>query len=240
MLAFANSNHTSGASAASRGGVRRTRRILAIALGASLVSLANASAVGAAADRSTQPVVQIWDGTPLGESTLVRTDAGISASYRTSGVPAGQAVTLWFVVFNNPSACSGPCGAVDLFFNPAAGGDFLVGAGHVIGGSGTANFGASLRVGDISGSAFAEIGMPERSVGLTNPRGAQVALLLHSHGPMLSGADLVSQLGSFTGGCQVFQGDLEMPGSGLADGPEDVPDAIGECSTIQASVHFAS
>lgn len=191
-----------------------------------------------AAERSTQPVVVIWDGTPVGTSTLVRTDAGISASYHATGVPAGQAVTLWFVIFNNPSACAGPCGAVDLFFNPAAGGDFLVGAGQVTGASGSANLGASLRVGDTSGSAFPEIGMPERSVGLTNPRGAQVALLLHSHGPKLSGQALAWQLSSFTGGCEVFQGDLEMPGSGLADGPEDVPDAVGECSTIQASVHF--
>jgi hypothetical protein len=215
-----------------------TAALQAIALAAALL-LASATGVAASsAERSTQPVVQIWDGTLVGTSSLVRTDGGISAVYQTTQVPAGQAVTLWFVVFNNPAACDGPCGAVDLFFNPAAGGDFLVGAGHVIGASGSANFGASLRVGDTSGSAFAEIGMPERSVGLTNPRGAQVALLLHSHGPKLSGQALASQMSSFTGGCQVFQGDLEMPGSGLADGPEDVPDAVGECSTIQASVHF--
>jgi hypothetical protein len=219
---------------------RRARALVSIVLASLLTGLGGAVASAESADRSAAPVVQIWDGTPLGESTLVRTDAGISASYRSSGVPAGQAVTLWFVIFNNPSACSGPCGAADLFFNPAAGGDFLVAAGNVIGASGTANFGASLKVGDTSGSAFPEIGMPERSVGLTNPRGAQVALLLHSHGPKLGGPDLVAQLSTFTGGCQVFQGDLELPGSGLADGPEDVPDAIGECSTIQASVHFAS
>lgn len=217
-----------------------TRRTPAITLAAVLSLVLSAPAAAESSDSSTQPVVQIWDGTALGQSTLVRTDSGISASYRSSAVPAGQAVTLWFVIFNNPSACAGPCGAADLFFNPAAGGDFLVGAGHVIGGSGTANFGASLKVGDTSGSAFPEIGMPERSVGLTNPRGAQVALLLHSHGPKLTGPDLVAQLSTFTGGCLVFQGDLELPGSGLADGPEDVPDAIGECSTIQASVHFAS
>jgi hypothetical protein len=217
---------------------RPMRRAVALGLAGLLTMVAATTVAADSAERSTQPVVQIWDGTPLGNSTLVRTDSGISASYHSSGVPAGQAVTLWFVVFNNPAACTGPCGAVDLFFNPAAEGDFLVGAGHVIGGSGQANFGASLQVGETSGSAFAEIGMPERSIGLTNPRGAQVALLLHSHGPKLSGEALASQMSSFTGGCQVFQGDLEMPGSGLADGPEDVPDAIGECSTIQASVHF--
>lgn len=37
----------------------------------------------------------------LGSSTLVRTDSGISATYRTEGLPSGQAITMWFVVFNN-------------------------------------------------------------------------------------------------------------------------------------------
>jgi hypothetical protein len=196
-------------------------------------------ASAAPADRSTQPVVQVWDGTPVGTSSLVRTDTGISASFHSSGLPAGQAVTLWFVVFNTPGACTAPgCGLDDILFNPAAGADFLVGAGHVIGGSGIGNFGGHLAVGDTSGSAFPEIGMPDRPVGLTNPRGAQVGLLVHSHGPALTGTDLAAQLSSFTGGCTVFLGDLELPGSGIADGPEDVPDAVGECSTLYASVHM--
>jgi hypothetical protein len=207
---------------------------------AGLLSVALGSGVAmAASDRSTQPVVQIWDGTPTGTSTLVRTDSGISASYHSSGLPAGQAVTLWFVVWNNPSACApGPCGAVDLFTNLSAEGDFLFGSGHVIGTSGIGNFGAHLAVGDTTGSGFSEIGMLDRPIGLTNPRGAQVALLLHSHGPAVPGATLSSQVSSFTGGCTVFLGDLEFAGSGLADGPEDVPDAVGECSTIRASLHL--
>jgi hypothetical protein len=200
-------------------------------------TLGMGSVLATSAGRSTQPVVQTWDGTVVGTSTLVRTDTGISASFHSSGLPAGHAVTMWFVVFNNPAACVAGCGLDDILFNPDAGGDFLVGAGNVIGGSGTANFGGSLTVGDTSGSAFPEIGMPERSVGLTNPRGAIVGLLLHSHGPMVPGQALASQLSSFTGGCTVFLGDLELPGSGIADGPEDVPDAVGECSTIQASIH---
>jgi hypothetical protein len=215
------------------------RSSIAVALGALLtLTLGTGTTLAAPAGRSTQPVVQIWDGTPVGTSTLVRTDAGLSASFKSSGLPAGQAVTLWFVVFNNPSACFGGCGLDDLLFNVAAQGDFLVGAGNVVGGSGTANFGAHLTVGDVRGSAFPEIGMPDRPIGLTDPWNAQVGLLLHSHGPMVPGQVLASQLSSFTGGCTVFLGDLELPGSGLADGPEDVPDAVGECSTLLASVHM--
>lgn len=204
------------------------------------LTLGTGVALATPAARSTQPVVQTWGGTPVGMSTLVRTDAGISASFQSSGLPAGQAVTLWFVVFNNPAACApGPCGLLDLL-DPAqaAQGDFLVGAGKVIGGSGTGNFGAHLAVGDTRGSAFLELGLGDRVIGLTNPWGAQVGLLLHSHGPMVPGDVLASQISSFTGGCTAFLGDLEATGSGIADGPEDVPDAVGECSTIQASIHL--
>jgi hypothetical protein len=217
--------------------MRRTSMALAL-VGLLSLTLGLGVTLATPAARSTQPVVQTWDGTQVGASTLVRTDAGLSASFTSSGLPAGQAVTLWFVIFNNPSACPGTCGLADLLFNEAAAGDFLVGAGHVTGSSGTANFGAHLAVGDTRGSAFPEIGMPARPIGLTNPRGAQVGLLLHSHGPVVPGQVLASQLSSFTGGCTVFLGDLELPGSGIADGPEDVPDAVGECSTILASVHL--
>jgi hypothetical protein len=217
--------------------MRRPSIALALA-GLLTLTLGVGTTLATPAARSTQPVVQTWDGTPVGTSTLLRTDAGISATFRTSGLPAGQAVTLWFVIFNNPAACVAGCGLDDLLFNPSAGGDFLVGAGHVVGASGTANFGGHLGVGDTSGSAFPEIGMPDRPIGLTSPWGAQVGLLIHSHGPMVPGQVLASQISSFTGGCTVFLGDLELPGSGIADGPEDVPDAVGECSTIQASIHL--
>ncbi len=217
--------------------MRRTSMALVLA-GLLSLTLGLGVTLATPAARSTQPVVQTWDGTQVGISSLVRTDAGVSASFKSSGLPAGQAVTLWFVVFNNPSACAASCGLADLLFNEAAQGDFLVGAGHVTGGGGRANFGAHLAVGDTRGSAFPEIGMPDRPIGLTDPWNAQVGLLLHSHGPMVPGQVLKAQLSSFTGGCTVFLGDLELPGSGIADSADDVPDAVGECSTILASIHM--
>jgi hypothetical protein len=215
--------------------------LVAVAVTALLsLTLGMGAALAMPAGQSTQPVVWTWDPTtPVGTSTLVRTDAGISATFHSSGLPAGQAVTMWFVIFNEPEACfATPCGLADLLFNEDAEGDFLVGAGTVIGGSGSGDFAGHLQVGDVRGSAFPEIGIPERVIGLTNPRTAQVGLLLHSHGPKVPGQLLASQLSSFTGGCDVFLGDLELPGSGIADGPDDVPQAVGECSTIQASVHL--
>jgi hypothetical protein len=207
-----------------------------------VVALAVAVAAGSslpaypASDQVTSAdVFWIWDPTAAtGTSTLIRTDSGISASLRTSELPPGTANTLWFVVFNNPSACATrPCLAPDLF-NPAVQGDFLYGGGNIVGGSGSSGFGGHLPVGDNSGSGHLEIGTGGLAVGLLDPRGAEVHLLVHSHGPAMTGQTLKAQISSFLGGCQVFLGNAY----GIAQEPEDVPLAEGECSTIQASVYM--
>jgi hypothetical protein len=184
-----------------------------------------------APNSTTSDVHWTWDPvTVVGTSRLVRTEAGISASLQSSGLPAGQAVTMWFVVFNFPEFCaSSPCGPADMG-NPAVRFDALYGGGHVIGGNGTANFGGYLTVGDASGSLFVEQGMP--GVGLLNPLGAEVLLMLHVHGPAGTGQLLKAQVSSFLGGCETFLGP-----DGVADGPEDMPVSIGECSTVQVSMH---
>lgn len=174
-----------------------------------------------------------WDPAPVGSSTLVRTDSGISATFQTSGLDSGHVMTLWWVIFNHPDKCAtSPCGPNDLF-GEVAGGDFLFAAGRVVGGSGKATFAGQLSVGDDSGSAFYEIGMPELALGLSNPHGAEVHLLVHSHGPAVPGRTLQAQLSSFLGGCE------EMLGNdfGLAEGPEDMPTERGQCVTFQGSVH---
>jgi hypothetical protein len=237
--------HREAAADRARAGVRAAphhpvsiKRLVVAASVAALISVSVGLGTVAAADRSTGPVFQLWDGEVVGWSSLVRTSAGISATVHTTALPAGQAVTLWFVVFNNPSACGGPaCGLADLLFNLDAEGDFLIGGGHVTGNADGVTIAGALRAGDVRGSAFPEIGMPDRPIGLTNPLGAQVSVLLHSHGPAATGTTLEAQISSFTGGCTVFLGDLELPGSGIADDAGDMPDALGECSTVQGSVY---
>jgi hypothetical protein len=191
------------------------------------------SAFRGAANPTTSDVHWTWDAvTVVGRSSLVRTETGISASFHGEQLPAGQAVTMWLVIFNYPQFCaSSPCGPADMA-NPDVKFDALYGGGHVIGGSGSANFGGQLPVGDASGSLFNETGMPERAVGLLNPLGAELLLMLHSHGPAGTGQVLKAQISSFLGGCEVFLGP-----DGVADGPEDVPVSAGECSTIQVSAH---
>jgi hypothetical protein len=193
----------------------------------------SARVIAAGSQRTTSPAYWFWDPVnAAGTSTLVRSENGVSFTYKTSSLPPGQVVTVWVVVFNNPSACAThPCTFADMGpGNPAARSDFLYGGGHVIGGSGTGNFGGHLRVGDASGSGLAEIGGP--ALGLLNPMTAEIQLALHSHGPAVPGQVIKAQLTSFLGGCQQFLGP-----DGIADGPEDMPVNVGECSTFQGSIH---
>jgi hypothetical protein len=213
-----------------------TSRGLALVAGGAIALQGSSGATltaGAAQGSTTSPAYFNWDpANAAGTSMLVRSEHGVSFSYSTSGLAPGHVVTVWVVVFNNPAACATrPCTPADMGAgNPAAEGDFLWGGGHVIGGSGRANFGGHLRVGDVSGSGLAEVG--GTALGLLNPMTAEIQLALHSHGPAVPGQVLKSQLTSFLGGCQVFLGP-----DGIADGPEDMPVNVGECSTFQGSVH---
>jgi hypothetical protein len=212
--------------------------LTALLSGAALVTAGLAGMAPAVADtgsvQSTEPVYATWDASHvIGSSRLVRSPNGITAVLQTTGVPSNQAITLWFIVFNNPSACiDTPCSLIDLLFNPDAAGDFHHGGGLVTGNSDHATFAGHLAVGDVSGSGREEIGMGP-AVALSAPYQAEVLLAVHSHGPKQAGLALKSQLSSFTGGCAVFLGD----GFGWAQEPDDMPDEPGECTTFQYSRH---
>lgn len=125
-----------------------------------------------AGQTSLTPVPAAW-------STLSSGAAGATMTLHTSQLPAGDAVTVWWVVFNNPAACAGGhfgfrCGPGDLH-NAAANPSVLYAAGHVIGGNGTGDYGARLQTGDSTGALFGP--------GLVNPTGADIHLVVHDHGP---------------------------------------------------------
>jgi hypothetical protein len=185
----------------------------------------------AAAKPTVSPAYNLWDPvTQIGQSRLVRSADGISATFQTSGLVPGAAITLWFGVINNPQACaSSPC-TLDDTANPDVQADFLYGGGTIVGSSGKATVAGRLAAGDPSGSAFIEFG--GEGIGLLDPQQAEVLLLLHSHGPAQSGQLLKAQISSFLGGCEVFLGP-----NGFASGPGDIPDEVGECSTFRISMH---
>lgn len=104
------------------------------------------------------------------KAELVRMDHGIYMNVQTKDLEPGHVVTMWYVVFNNPEACSGgECGEDDVF-NLNADGSFILNDdgsppmnleaweaiqlsllradGMVVGPDGTAEFRGHLPVGD--------------------------------------------------------------------------------------------
>ena len=147
------------------------------------------------------------------------------------GVVPGYAYTFWFVVFNEPEDCITPdgmgglmCGESDVFVDPApAVVDILFGGGAIAGNDGWIRLGGHRKRNDNSGSVYAFLGVADPP-GLNDPHGAEVHLVLRSHGPTVAGM-LADQIGSFEGGCAVF---LDPP---------EIADEAGECSDIHASIH---
>jgi hypothetical protein len=128
----------------------------------------------------------------VGTSKLVRNSQGISLTLHTTGITPGDAVTVWWVIFNNPEACGGsPCGLADLG-NPAVNASVLFAAGHVIGGGNSTSFASHLNVGDVSEALFGP--------GLLDPFNAEVHLVVRTHGPAIPGM-VDEQIHEFAGGC---------------------------------------
>lgn len=180
------------------------RRILSsafVALGVALIGIP-VQAAPATSDTGDMH----WFGTATAvapgtaTSTLVRNSSGVSATIHTVGLPGNTADTVWWVVFNHPTACSHPmggarCGLKDLFV-PAVAASVQFAAGHVVDADGTADYGAHLSVGDTSGCASAALPCN----GLFDPRTADVHVVVRTHGAPLPGL-IDEQISTFNGGC---------------------------------------
>ncbi|MDX1615107.1 MAG: hypothetical protein R3300_12415 [Candidatus Promineifilaceae bacterium] len=132
---------------------------------------------------------------PGSSAHLVTNDRGATLQVNTSGLTPGHALTVWWVIFNYPENCTGgECGLDDAFPPPGnveAGASVSFAAGHVIGDDGQGNFGAHISVG---GDAA------PWTVGLLEPRTAEVHFVLRDHGPAIP--ELVQeQIRTAGGGC---------------------------------------
>lgn len=177
-----------------------------------LVALLATASVPATAGPPSQEEVRTFPGPGVvvtgADATLVRQPDGASFTFTGTGLAAGNAHTIWFVAFNNPAGCTSPvmdggvlislCGLPDLG-NAAAQATAVWGAGHVVGGSGMATLGGRVAVGDTSGCDA--LGRLPCNGGLTDPQGAEIHLVLRTHGPAIP--DLVNeQIHSFNRGCE--------------------------------------
>src|SRR5262245_16480295 len=125
-----------------------------LVLALTLLSITPAMA-GEQALRSTANAYWNWDTVNhVGTSEITRSSSGITAVYKTSGLPAGHAYTLWMVFFNNPELCSVPfsCTAPAEVGSPVIVSDFHFVGGNIVGGSGNLTVAGHLKIGDISGS----------------------------------------------------------------------------------------
>jgi len=178
-----------------------TLSILASVLLLSLSPVALAASSSAATHNDSNVYLFSDLSTVSGASSqLVRRDNSVSMTIHTSNLLAGHVVTVWWVIFNKPENCKHgelnfKCGAGDL---PPFGGDdsaqtsVLYAAGHVVGGSGDASYGAYLIVGNTAGALFGP--------GLTYARGAHIHLVVHDHGVIdpSSIADAIHRFGPCT------------------------------------------
>lgn len=152
-------------------------------------SAAPASAAGV--ESGTSGVFSIGPGhtfiadVPGATSTLERTPNGISVLVRTPGLLAGHAVTVWALIFNDPTACLAGCEEMSGDLNvPGVKGSVFHVTGHVVG-AGETSFGGRVNVGD---SAHAFVGP-----GLLDPYGARIHLIIRDHGIAGAGALLQRQ-----------------------------------------------
>ncbi len=167
-----------------------------------------------------------------GKSTLIRGRRGIWARYKAKKLIPGHAYTLWWVIWNKPQNCATPNQCNDGDF-PNAGNvevELLYASGAVARRNGKATFYGRLRAGNDSGSINDLFGLPFFG-GLQkgNTFGAEVHLVIRSHGPAIAGL-VHEQIGGYLGGCP-----QEFP---YGFGPfTEIPDAVGECGDIEASLH---
>ena len=122
-------------------------------------------------------------------SKLVRTGSGISWRIKTDSLTPGDVVTIWYVIFNHPGVCANSdaqegarCAGSDLG-NPDVDASVMWAAGTIVGGAGTAGWGGHLSVGELNSPhpGF------DNGQGLDHPRGAEVHLVVETHGPARPG-----------------------------------------------------
>lgn len=164
---------------------------------------------------------------------LVRSSDAIQTRTNTAELDHHHVMTLWWVIFNNPEYCQGgACGEADLFdgrdgptgVQPSC----LYADGSIVGGNGHARFQDRLKVGETRDSCidfFVDLDaeLEGRDYGLQNPEGAEIHLVVRSHGPLIPGL-VKEQRSTFAGGCEDF----------LPAGREDLQE--GECSDLQFAV----
>jgi hypothetical protein len=197
------------------------------------ITLATPAAATGEAVTQTAPLnwhAQSGNEGPVGdgaEANLTRTASGVSYEITTTGLVAGHAYTVWFVVINDPAACSDtPCAPPQFLADPAADAQVAWGLdGQVAAEDGSATFAAEVPAGPLLDGW-----LPVQ--GLDDPLAAEIHLVLNDHGPVV--AELEEEmLSTYRAGCADTSPFPEIfPPAALADGTP----GPNTCQLFQAAV----
>lgn len=135
-----------------------------------------------------------------GVSLLTRGADSVSLQINATHLTPGDAVTVWWVIFNNPAACVDGCSGAQLG-DAAINGSVIWATYAIVGAGGQAMFNATLAEGDISGDQ--PFGLPGDGDGLVDASAAEIHVVVRTHGVALNGDDLEAQLTMFDGGCLI-------------------------------------
>ncbi len=146
---------------------------------------------------------------------LVRRTNSVSLRLRTRSLPPG-AYTLWWEVYNAPENCVGECDFFEDAFNPATGFSVYWAAGGIVGADGQMQVEAETLVGDPPDEACPAVPFVGPKMlfgcGLLNPLGAQINVIIKTHGaPNPNHAVLYRQVGTIGGACTNPPGPIEHP-----------------------------
>jgi hypothetical protein len=198
--------------------IMKSKVLMALAIIAIIGFGTAGTALAAGSVRQTTDVFRFDNLADVGDATLVRTNSGVSMTIKSSiegdtfefpdfvnpvgEFMPGDAVTNWFVVFNNPGNCSdGTCGEDDIIASVFGGDpldvkvDALFATGHVTGSKWRAA--AHLNEGDVTHSIFPQ------HWGLIDAMAAEIHIIVKSHGAAanLLPGELAEAISTDLGGC---------------------------------------
>jgi len=135
-------------------------------------------------------------GDIVGTAELQRAASGVAVRIDTTMLTPGNAYSVWWIIFNNPGACD-PSGCSDADFGiTAVEASVLNATGRVAdaNGNGDVSFNAFLPVGFIhTAPASGNLRQPF-GPGLQNVQGAEIHLVIKSHGPATGNIEQISTL----------------------------------------------
>lgn len=199
------------------------RRLVLMLVALLLLAVVPQAALAGQPDK--QPLHDFATGEPITGtfSMLERSDDAVASRIRTTGTP-GHAMTIWYVIFNEPDNCSdGMCGEDDIFNNgdPTQGFNFerinaarisvvYGGDGDVVNPGGRVALDGGLAEGEVpTGSFPVVIGDPDDGApvpspvtGLEDAMKAEIHIVLQDHGTAHEDPELLeSQLTGFNTEC---------------------------------------